>query len=533
MEDIHSLPPERVPYRSELRGDGRIVGPKWPIAVVAMMAALMAVLDVSIVNVALPSIRASIGASLQDTSWISTGYIISNVIVIPMTGFFQRRIGYRGYFTASLIVFTTASFLCAMSWSLWSLVLFRFLQGLGGGALIPTASSIMLDRFPRDERNTAMAMFGLGAMMGPMLGPSLGGWLTDQFSWHMIFLINIPVGIVELGLFLWLLREDRSGIQQEPIDWAGIGLLAGWLSTMQYVLEEGNGEGWTDSGLIVGLSVFSLSCFVGFVWREVTAVHPVVKVGLFRDRQYTMGTMINMGLGLALFSGIYLFSLFCGAVLSYSAAQTGSVIFAAAILQGLTMPLAATLARRVDLRYLAGFGLAMMTLSLYLNTRFTGVEGYWDLLIPQLCRTFGMSFVFITVSTLALDRIEAKDVGDATGLFNLTRELGGSIGTAVLATLLTRRTTYHGTYLAESMDPSRLQARLDLMTAMFTQKVGDPSRAAMMAKASIEGMNSKQALVLAFNDGFALTTLVGVIMVAVVFTLQKPAKSSSGLAGGH
>jgi DHA2 family multidrug resistance protein len=533
MEDIHSLPPERIPYLSELRGEGRIVGRKWPIAVVAMMAALMAVLDVSIVNVALPSIRASIGASLQDTSWISTGYIISNVIIIPMTGFFQRRIGYRAYFSMSLVLFTTASVLCASSWSLWSLVAFRFLQGLGGGALIPTASSIMLDRFPKTERNTAMAMFGLGAMMGPMLGPSLGGWLTDQFSWHMIFLINLPFGIVELGLFLWLLREDRSGITIDPIDWPGIFFLAGWLSTMQYVLEEGNNDGWTDSPLIVGLTLFSIGCFVALIWRQLTTPYPVIKIKLFGDRQYAAGTLINMGLGLSLFSGIYLFSLFCGAVLNYSAAQTGAVIFAAAITQGLMMPITANLARFLDLRYMAAFGLLMMTLSLFLNTRFTGQEGYWDLLIPQLCRTFGMSFVFITVSTLALDRIGAKDVGDATGLFNLTRELGGSIGTALLATLLTRRTTFHASYLAEALDPVRAQQRLDQLTAMFTQKVGDPMRAAMMAKAMVSGMVSKQALVLSFNDGFALTTVIGLVMVLIVFTLQKPMKPSSGLAGGH
>ena len=230
---------ESVPINSDLRGEGRIIGPKWPIAFVAMAAAFIAVLDVSIVNVALPSIRASIGATLQDTSWIATGYMVANVVIIPMTGFFQRRIGFRNYFAGSLVVFTIASVLCATAWNLPSIVIFRMLQGMGGGALIPTASSIMLDRFPKAERTMAMAMFGIGAMMGPLFGPSLGGWLTDQFSWHLIFLINLPVGVIEIFAILALVREDRSEVAPARADLPGIAWMAGWLGTMQWVLEIG------------------------------------------------------------------------------------------------------------------------------------------------------------------------------------------------------------------------------------------------------------------------------------------------------
>ncbi len=533
--DYATCAPELVPYNSEWRGEGRLVGPKWPIALVSSLAALIAVLDVSVVNVALPSIRASIGASLQDTSWITTGYIVSNIIIIPMTGFFQRRFGYRSYFAGSLLLFTAASLLCATAWSLPSIVLFRCLQGLGGGALIPTASSVMLDRFPRAERGMAMAMFGLGAMTGPLLGPSVGGWLTDQFSWHMIFLINIPFGAVELFLMLSILREDRSQVERVPVDAWGIAWLIGWLATMQYVLEEGNTQDWFASKEISVLAFISLTFFFLFVERELTTPYPVVQLKFFRDRQYLTGTLVNMGVGVALFGSIYVFSLFCGVLMGYTAGQTGALIFKAALLQGFTMPLIGRFGSKLDARVLVGFGVVMLILSLAQNSMLTGQEDSWQLVVPQLTRALGMGAIIIPVSTLAIDGVAARDVGDAMGVFSLTRELGGSLGTAGLATLITRQTAYHQQRLSEAISTVSVagQARLAMTQQMFTSRLGDPLRAHGLAEQFMGGMVARQSLLLAFDDAFAMSTCIAIGMFVVVLTMRKPTVTGGGMAGGH
>jgi DHA2 family multidrug resistance protein len=531
------MDPSQVPINSDLRGEGRIIGPKWPIALVSMAAAFIAVLDVSIVNVALPSIRASIGATLQDTSWIATGYMVSNIVVIPMTGFFQRRIGYRNYFAGSLVLFTLASVLCAFAWNLPSIVIFRMLQGMGGGALIPTASSVMLDRFPKAERNMAMATFGLGAMMGPFFGPSLGGWLTDQFSWHLIFLINLPIGILEIFAILALVREDRSGVAPAKVDAVGIALMAGWLGTMQYVLEEGNGEGWFESPLIIGFTLLSASLCVAFIRHELVTPYPVVQLRFFADRQYASATAVNMGLGMSMFAGLYLFSLFSGVILGFTATQTGNLILYAASLQFILMPLIGKFGGRFDARKLAAFGVAMQFVSLYMQSQLTGQEGTWLMLLPQLVRVMGMPFIFIPMSTLALDRIAANDIGDATGLFSLTRELGGSIGTALLATTITRQTLIHKSQLAENVTAfSQVAvARLGGMTQLMTAKLGgDPDRGAEAALASLNGQVTRQALILAFNDAFALAACIAIGMFVMVLFMRKPAPGRpAGAVGGH
>ena len=529
------MDPASIPYNSDLRGEGRVVGPKWVIAFVAMLGAFIAVLDVSIVNVALPSIRASIGATLQDTSWIATGYMVANVIVIPMTGFFQRRFGFRNYFAASVVVFTAASLLCSFSWNLPSIVFFRVLQGMGGGALIPTASAIMFDRFPKAERTMAMAIFGVGAMFGPLIGPSLGGWLTDTFSWHLIFLINIPIGIIEFFAALAIIKEDRTGIGESRVDFGGIALLAGWLGTMQYVLEEGNNEGWFDDPHITVMAMVSALCFYMFIRHELAHPDPVVRLYLFRDRQYAKGTLVGMGLGLSLFSGIYLFSLFCGVILNFSATQTGNIILFAALFQLLLMPLVGRFGGNFDPRKMAAFGLFMQAAALFWQSHLSGTEGTWDMYLPQLMRVIGMPFVFIPINTLALDRIAPRDIGDATGLFSLTRELGGSIGTAVLSTVISRSTATHRWDLMADVTPfsPAAAARYEGAKLRMTALLGDADHGAQAALASLNGTVMKQALILAFNDAFFLASCTALGLVAVVAWMDRPTSPGRAPAGGH
>src|SRR5262249_15375753 len=309
-----------------------IRGSKALITATVMLAALMAVIDISIVNVALSDIRASFGTPLDQIAWVSTGYMMANIVVIPMTGWLQRKFGYRRYFATSILIFTSASALCGLAWNLPSLVAFRVLQGLGGGAIIPTSQAILFSRYPREEHGMAGAMFGLGAVTGPLLGPTLGGYLIDHISWHWIFLINVPVGLVAAFLAFRVIEQPAFKPAREPIDKWGIGLLAVGMATLQYVLEEGNREGW-DSHLIIVLGTLAVIALVPFVVHELEHDHPVVDLRVFANRSYAAATGINFLTGTALFSSTFLFSLYCGAVMHYTALDIGILFLKGSFIQ--------------------------------------------------------------------------------------------------------------------------------------------------------------------------------------------------------
>jgi MFS transporter, DHA2 family, multidrug resistance protein len=281
---------------------GVVTGNKAGITFVVMCAALMALVDITIVNVALNDIRASFGTPLDQIGWVSTGYMMANIVVIPMTGWFQRRFGFRRYFAGSVMLFTLASVLCGFSWNLPSLVAFRALQGLGGGAIIPTAQTILFARYPKEQHGMAGALFGLGAVTGPLLGPTVGGYLIDWASWHWCFLVNVPLGIAAALLALRFIEEPGFAPSRERIDGFGIGLLAVGMASLQYVLEEGNRDGWFESPLIAALSAVAAAALITFVVHELETDHPVVDLRVFKNRAYAAGTGINLLMGLALFS---------------------------------------------------------------------------------------------------------------------------------------------------------------------------------------------------------------------------------------
>ena len=289
-----------------------IQGSKLLITVAAMLGALMSVIDISIVNVALSDIRASFGTPLDRIAWVSTGYAMANVTVIPLSGWLQRRFGFRNYFAGSLLMFTAASALCAFAWNLPSLVVFRILQGIGGGAIIPTSQNILFGRYPHKEHGMAGALFALGAITGPLLGPTMGGKLIDVASWHWIFLINVPVGLLAAWVAFTSIKEPGFKPAREPIDGRGIGLLAVGMVSLQYVLEEGNRDGWFEDTRIVVLACAAAICLVTFVVHELEIEHPVVDFRVFKNVSYTAATALNFLLGTALFAGSFLYSLFCG-----------------------------------------------------------------------------------------------------------------------------------------------------------------------------------------------------------------------------
>ena len=335
----------------------QITGSKLLITIVVMLAALMSVLDISIVNVALSDIRASFGTPLDQIAWVSTGYAMANVTVIPISGWFQRRFGFAKYFGASVFLFTVASAMCGLAWNLPSLVVFRVIQGIGGGAIIPTAQNILFGRYPVKEHGTAGALFGLGMITGPLLGPTLGGYLIDWFSWHWIFLINVPIGAVVSFMAFRVIKEPGFKADMAPIDGQGIGLLGIGMVSLQYVLEEGNRDGWLESKLIAFLIVVAGVSLITFVVHELEAEHPVVDFSIFKDRTYAASTALNFLIGCVLFGGSFLFSLYCGSVMRYQALDIGLLFLKGSWIQLLMMPLAGLLIGKVDSRKLIAIGL--------------------------------------------------------------------------------------------------------------------------------------------------------------------------------
>jgi len=500
-----------------------IRGSKAAITIVAMAAALMALIDISIVNVALSDIRASFGTPIDQIGWVSTGYMMANIVVIPMTGWFQRRFGYRRYFATSVLLFTAASALCGLAWNLPSLVLFRVLQGMGGGAIIPTSQAILFQRYPREQHGMAAALFGLGAITGPLLGPTIGGYLIEWSSWHWIFLVNLPVGILVAFMIPRVLEEPGFAPDRRPIDLKGIALLAVGMASLQYVLEEGNREGWSDSNLILGLAAVSTVALVTFIVHELEAPNPVVDLRVFANRSYTAGTGLNFLLGFALFGASYLFSLYCGAVMHYQALDIGRIFLVAGLAQVLLMPMIGRMANSVDPRYMLIFGVSMATLSQWVASMLTEHAAFYDLVWPNLIRSLGLGFVFIPVSIAALSDLPPQARGNATGLFNLTRELGGSLGTAWMGKVVADGIAQHGTQLAEHItwfdNEAFMQWRMLLRSGI------DPATA-------MHGRVVTEAMVLSFNDGFRMTMAAIGLGLVMVLLLRKPKPAVGGAPSG-
>jgi len=505
-----------------------IQGSKLWITVAAMLGALMAVIDISIVNVALSDIRASFGTPLDQIAWVSTGYAMANVTVIPLSGWLQRRFGFRNYYAGSLLMFTAASALCALAWNLPSLVVFRILQGIGGGAIIPTSQNILFGRYPQKEHGMAGALFALGAITGPLLGPTIGGKLIDVASWHWIFLINVPVGLLAAWVSFVSIKEPEFKPAREPIDGRGIGLLAVGMVSLQYVLEEGNRDGWFEDGRIVVLACAAFVCLVTFVVHELEAKHPVVDFRVFKNVSYSAATALNFLVGTALFAGSFLFSLFAGTIMRYEALDIGMLFLRGSWIQLLIMPLVGRLVGKVDNRGLIAFGILGIIASLWLNGHLTQLADTHAMTMPIFVRSLGLGFCFVPLSVVALSGLKPSERGSAAGLFNLTRELGGSIGTAWMSTMITNSSHQFRTDLARYADPYNPLFQEQLRQAQGAlARLPDPIQSgyALMA-ARLDA----QALVRAFNSGFLVLAAVFALSFFLVFLLRKPKGNAAEIA---
>lgn len=483
---------------------------KYLIAIAVTLAAVLELIDTSIVNVAIPHMMGNLGATLDEISWVSTGYIIANVIVIPMSGWLSAYFGRQRYLTGSIILFVVASFFCGAASSLGGLVLWRVVQGLGGGALLSTAQATLFEAFPPEEVGIGQAMFGMGVMVGPTIGPTLGGYIVDNFNWPWIFYINVPLGIIAALMVYAYVRDAEHQERATTIDYPGIILLALTVGSLQWMLERGERYDWFESRFVTTLALVCVTSFVLLLWRELTAEEPVINFRVLKSRQLSAGVSIAAVLGLALFGSIFILPIFLQSLHGFTANQTGLVILPGAIASAVTMAFVGRNARRLDARVTVTVGALLFLLAMYKLSVLTIDAGQHDLFWPLIIRGVGLGLIFVPLTNASMAELRMRELAQGTGMFNLTRQLGGSLGIAIMATLLTRYTRQAKSLLTEhvtTMDPITTE-RLSALTRGLMARGMDALSAKQQALMVLDRQMQAQASVLAFSRIYLLSGLI-------------------------
>lgn len=504
---------------------------KYLIGIAVTMAAVLELIDTSIVNVALPHMMGTLGATLDEISWVSVGYIIANVIVIPMSGWLANRFGRRRYLTASILLFVVASFLCGAATTLVGLVGWRIVQGLGGGALLSTAQSTLFEAFPPEERAIGQAMFGVGVMVGPTIGPTLGGFIVDNLAWPWIFYINVPLGLLAAAMTWTYVRDSRWRQASGAVDWLGIALLTVAVGSLQWMLERGERFDWFDSRFVTGLLLTSVVGWGLFVWHELRTPHPVVDLRVLRNRQLAAGVAFASVLGFALFGSVFVLPIFLQQLHGFTAQQTGLVILPGAIASAVTMAVMGRLAGRFPPKGAIVVGVALFLGTMWRLSSLTYDAGTADLFWPLIVRGVGLGLVFVPLTNLAMAELPLSRIPQGTGMYNLLRQLGGSMGIAIMATLLARFTRERQATLAAHLAvgaPAVVQ-RVEGLTAAMTARGASAEEARARALRVLDRQVAAQASVLAFSRIYAITGLV--FVGALPLLLLMPRSSTRPLAG--
>lgn len=490
--------------------DGERYAHKYIIAATVTMAAMLELIDISIVNVAIPHMMGNLGATLDEIAWVPTSYIIANVIIIPMSGWLSAYFGRRQYFAGSIMLFVVASFFCGAAGSLASLIFWRVIQGIGGGALLSTAQATLYESFPPEEAGTGMAIFGVGVMVGPTLGPTLGGWITDNYNWPWIFYINVPLGIMAAILTWTYVRDALHQQRAEKVDYPGIVLLTLCVGSLQWMLERGERYDWWESRLVVALGVTSLLSGIALVWRELTIDEPVIDFRILKSRQLGAGVSMGMVLGFALFGSVFVLPVFLQGVLQMTAWQTGRIILPGAIASAVTMGVVGRNAMRLDARYTIIAGTFLFFFSMLQLSHLTSASGIEDLWWPLIFRGVGLGLIFVPLTNATMADLKVKDLAQGTGMFNVFRQLGGSLGIAIVATLLARFQAMEKAVLATHVsagDPATV-ARLSLITRGLISRGVNAFTAKTEALAILDRQIALQANMLAFSRIYWLSGLV-------------------------
>ncbi|WP_374357563.1 DHA2 family efflux MFS transporter permease subunit [Chitinimonas sp.] len=506
------------------------------IAATVTLACVLELLDTSIVNVAVPHMMGTLGATLDEITWVSIGYVVANVIVLPISGFLANQFGRRNYLAMSILLFTVASWACGNASSLGELVFWRIVQGLGGGGLIATAQATLYEVFPVKEMATAMAIFGMGIMFGPSLGPTVGGWITDTWSWPWIFYINLPLGAAALLLVLSYVPDSAHRKIAEAVDYLGLILLAVGVGTLQLMLERGEKLDWFQSGEIMAYAIASFLSLFAFVIRQLEYAHPIVNLRIMRDVQFSMGLIFTFFLGAALFSTVFLFPVYAQTLIGFDAFQTGMIILPSALAAAFTMPVAAKLlARGVRAHFIIMVGAAIFMYAMWGHHLFTTQSSQQDFFWPLLLRGVGLGLVFMPLNNLTLAAIAPQEIPNATGLYNLVRQLGGSVGIAISATLLIKLENIKRAGLVAHLaeDNSAVAERIGLFSRLFTQHGSHGAAATHKAYALLDQQVNGQAMMLAFSDLFLLFGLAICALLPLLLWMRKPPRMASGTDVAH
>ncbi|WP_312487158.1 DHA2 family efflux MFS transporter permease subunit [Massilia timonae] len=507
----------------------------WIAIAAGMLGAFMAVLDIQITNSSLRDILGTLSATQEEGSWISTAYLCAEIVVIPLTALFTRAFGVRNYMIGTTALFLVFSTLCGAAWSLESMIVFRMLQGFTGGALIPMAMTLVMTLLPPSKRATGMAIFGLTATLAPAMGPTLGGYLSELYGWPSIFYINWVPGVLLIAGMAWGLNPEKANLRTlVKADWLGIALMAMGLACLTIFLEEGNSKDWFDSSFIVTFAALSLTGLLGWVALSFSKPEPFVNLRLYGQRNFLVATTLSAVIGMGLYGSSYLLPLYLGQIAGYTPMQIGEVIAWVGLPQLLVMPFAAKLSSKVDNRILCSFGLFMFGISCIMNSFMDATTGYDQLMWTQVVRAIGQPFVMLTLSNFAMSGLSPRDMGSASSLFNMTRNLGGSIGIALLATSLTNREHFHSARLGEAVSSyaPATQERLDVLTQGFIAKGIDPASAADQALAVVDRLVRREAYVMAYNDGFWIIGMILLGCIAAIWMADK-VKSPGGGSGAH
>ncbi len=524
----------RQPVAAETRTLGAQTGTKVWIAVIgSTLGAFMAVLNIQIVNSSLADIQGAIGAGIDDGGWISTSYLITEIIVIPLTGWLARAFSPRRYLLANAVLFLAFSAACAFAHNLGQMIVLRAFQGFTGGVLIPMAFTIIITLLPKAKQPVGMALFALSATFAPAIGPTIGGYLNENFGWQYIFYVNLVPGAVMVAM-LWVSLERapmQLGLLREG-DWAGIVTMAIGLGALQTVLEEGNKDDWFGSPFILRLSIIAAVSLALFLAVELTAAKPLLNLRLLARRNFGFGTLANFLLGTALYGSVFVVPLYLSQVQGYNAEQIGGVLAWVGLPQLVLIPLVPRLMKKADARHLVAFGFAFFALSnfmtVHLSKDFAGDEFFW----PNIVRALGQAVILGPLAALTTAGIEPENAGSASSLFNMMRNLGGAIGIAALQTLITKREQFHSNVLTSAVSrfDEATRERIGLLTARFLARgIADPAVAQHEAIVAIGRTIRQQATILAYGDAFYI---IGAAMILALGAILLLRKAEIGAGGG-
>lgn len=509
------------------------------ITITAVICALLEIIDTTIVNVALNDMRGSLGATLNEVSWVITAYSIANVIIVPMTSWLSQQFGRRNYFAASIILFTVSSFLCGNATSINELIIFRFLQGLGGGALLVTSQTIITESYPLEKRPMAQAIYTLGVIVGPTLGPPLGGYIIDNYAWPDIFYINIPVGIVAALLTMQFVKSPKYAekTSTRDVDWTGIALLALSVGSLQYILEKGQEEDWFSSTAIIILTVTAVLSFFFFIWRELVAKYPVVQLRVLRNGNLRIGVILSFIMGFGLYGSTFIIPLYTQSILGWNAQQAGMLLVPSSIMIAVMMPIVGQMIQRgFSQKYMIAGGMLLFFLYCFLSeqliTPATSADNFfWVLML----RGVGLGFLAVPVSTMALSTLKGVQIGQGAAFSGMMRQLGGSFGVAIISTFISRQNMQHRSDLVTNLridDPDVQQRVAGLQSTMMAK--GMPSNTALSsAYKLLDNSVTLQSTILSYMDVFLYIGIMFLICVPVILVFIKRSKNKALPVDAH